>query len=259
VGNDRKREKKAEKAQTKEVKVSKFDGKFLNDTIFSRRQKQDEVEVKEVFAIEKGAPITWIRGRKDKFIVTQKDKVGSVPGGDNTSDIKVKVETGTEGKEQDDDVEYIGRSSTASGDTANYDRAYFDSLTPFDVDGILAWDDDDAKGHSNEVHEPIAFSTPPKRSAYHSRPLSPVTRKKIQFSTPPSRYGANNPRVASSAPRSQATQRSPVQGASCDDDGSQREWVRPQTMAELFELKKRQMDQKAKWAVAHALRNSRTV
>ena len=82
VGSDRKREKKADKAQTKEVKVSKFDGRFLNDTIFSRKQKEDKVEVQEVFAIEKGAPITWIRGRKDRFIVTQKDTVESVSGGD---------------------------------------------------------------------------------------------------------------------------------------------------------------------------------
>jgi hypothetical protein len=189
--------------------VSKFDGKFLNDTICSRKQTQDKVEVQEVFAIEKGAPITWIRGRKDKCIVTQKDTVQSVSGGDVTSDIKVKVDTGMEGSNvPDDEVEYIGSSLTALSDMANDARAYVDSLTPIEVDDILAWDDDEAKGHSNEVNEPFAFSTPPKRSAYHSRPLSPVTRKKIQFTTPPSRNGANNPRVASTAPRSQATQSS---------------------------------------------------
>jgi hypothetical protein len=36
----------------------------------------------------------------------------------------------------------------------------------------------------------------------------------------------------------------------------QQQWVRPTTMVELYALKKKQMNEKAKWAVANALKSN---
>ena len=311
VGNDRKRDQKIEKVSGE--KVSKFDAKFLSDSIFARKssQKDDvgmvsyEDDLKEVFAIEKGASTDWIRGRKDRYIVSKIDLGKSVPGGDDT-EIMVKQEPGVFDCThlEDDDVQYVGNSFSALRDEnrsgllgvvlreeeslaatrsslkkaldekrSSLKKAldekialevslsrkkdaevYIASLSPMDVADIMAWDDNEpTTPQSNYAAEPLAFTTPTKRrGSYNSMPLSPVTTRTLQL-TLPHRQG-----LMSTQGLSRAVRRS-QEGSSCADDESQQEWVRPRTMEELFALKRKQMDQKAKWSVNHALKNSRSV
>ena len=324
VGNDRKRDKKIEKVSPREVGVSKFDARFLKDSIFARKssQKDDvgipsyEDDLQDVFAIEKGASIDWIRERKDRSIVSKIDLGKSVPGGDDT-EIMVKQEPGERGSThvEDDDVQYVGSSVPALRDEnttqkrsgllgvvlpdeesltrycedaatrSNLKKAlneniapelllsrrkdaevYLASLSPMDVEDFMAWEDDKPTiPQSNEVKEPFVFTTPTKKKPYNSRPMSPVTRERIQM-TLPDRHGVMTTRTVSRAvsrsqgnpaPNKQGS--SCAEGSSCADDGSQQEWVRPRTMQELFALKRKQMDQKAMWSVNHALKNSRSV
>ena len=279
VGNDRKRDQKIEKVS--EEKVSKFDAKFLNDSIFARKSSQkDDVEddLKEVFAMEKGASTDWIRGRTDRYIVSKIDLGKSVPGGDDT-EIMVKQEPGERGSThlEDDEVQFVGNSFSASlADAATRSslkkvldenmvlevslsrkkdaEVYIASLSPMDVADIMAWDDNEPTTlQSNDAAKPFAFTTPTKRRGpYNSMPLSPVTTGKLQF-TLPHRQGIMSTQALSRAVRISQ------EGSSCADDESQQEWVRPRTMEELFALKRKQMDQKAKWSVNHALKNSRSV
>ena len=279
--------------------MSKFDAKFLNDSIFARKSSQkDDVEddLKEVFAIEKGASTDWIRGRTDRYIVSKIDLGKSVPGGDDT-EIMVKQEPGERGSThlEDDEVQYVGNSFSAlrdenrSGllgvvlreeeslaDAATRSslkkaldenmvlevslsrkkdaQVYIASMSPMDVADLMAWDDNEPTTlQSNDAAKPFAFTTPTKRRGpYNSMPLSPVTTGKLQF-TLPHRQGIMSTQALSRAVRISQ------EGSSCADDESQQEWVRPRTMEELFALKRKQMDQKAKWSVNHALKNSRSV
>ena len=241
--------------------MSKFDAKFLNDSFFARKpsQKDDvgmtscEDDLHDVFAIEKGASasLDWIRGRKDRYIVS---KIALIK---DDTDIIVKQEPGEWRSTllEDDDVEYVGSSSSNKTldeemalevlGTKNDVQVYLATLSPMDVENMMAWDDEELTvPQSNEFKEPFVFTTPTKRS--------PNELTEHAFTTPTKKV--KEPAITT------PTKRGPVNGRplSTVSRESQQEWVRPRTMEELFALKRKQMDQKAKWAVNHALKNSRS-
>ncbi len=291
VGIDRRREKKAEKVLQREEKVPKFDAKFLNNSIFDRRslqkdsvgmQSHDE-ELVDVFAIEKGAPIDWLRGRRDRYIISDINLEKSAPDGAG-DEIMVKEEPGIQGSSgiEEDDVQYLGSSASAlrgEGATSSLKKAiernmaaeislsrkkeadaYCSSLSPMDVEDIMTWDANElTTPELTQVEEPFAFSTPTKRGPISSRPLSPVTRKKIQLPSPDRPCVAITRTVPRNFRGSQAGQASNLNGSSSAENASQEEWVRPVTLEELYALKRKQMQQKTKWAVNNALKNSKSV
>jgi hypothetical protein len=291
VGIDHRREKKADKVLQREGKVPKFDGKFLNNSIFDRRSLQKdsvgmvshEEELVDVFAIEKGAPIDWLRGRKDRYIISDINLEISAPDGAG-DEIMVKEEPGIQGSSgiEDDDVQYIGSSASAlrgEGATSSIKKAieknmaaevslsrqkeadaYCNSLSPTDLADILTWDANERTAPElTQMKEPFAFSTPTKRGPIHSRPLSPVARKKIQLPSPDRPGVAITRTVPTNFRGSQASQAPILNGSSSAEKASQQEWVRPVTLEELYALKRKQMQQKTKWAVNNALKNSKSV
>ncbi len=237
--------------------MSKFDAKFLNDSFFARKpsQKDDvgmtsyEDDLHDVFAIEKGASLDWIRGRKDRYIVSKIDLIK------DDTDIMVKQEPGEWRSThlEDDDVEYVGSSSLnkASDEEMALEvlgikkdvQVYLASLSPMDVENMMAWDDKEPTvPQSNELKEPFAFTTPTKRGPNEVKEhafTTPTKKVKEPAFTTPTKRGPFNGRPLSPVTRQ-----------------SQQEWVRSRTMEELFALKRKQMDQKAKWAVNHAMKNS---
>jgi len=159
------------------------------------------------------------------------------------------------------------------------DIEYLHTFSPQDMTDFMTWDVDDADT-TIEVKEEAVFTTPTKRGPSNSRPMSPPNRKKIQLNPEQNRGSMSTSRIPVTSPSSRAVQgnythgllpnkRVPVSVSGnrevqrtqhhMTSDAvatQQQQWVRPTTMEELYALKKKQMNEKAKWAVANALKSN---
>jgi hypothetical protein len=159
------------------------------------------------------------------------------------------------------------------------DIEFLHTFSPQDITDFMTWDVDDADT-TIEVKEEAVFTTPTKRGPSNSRPMSPPNRKKIQLNPDQNRGSMSTSRIPVTSPGSRAVQGNYTHGllpnrrvpvsvpghrevqrtqhhmTSDAVATQQQQWVRPTNMEELYALKKKQMNQKAKWAVANALKSN---
>ncbi len=125
---------------------------------------------------------------------------------------------------------------------------YCQDLSSSDMTDYLTWDDGETtpkNGDYGNIGDPDVFCTPTKRTQGPNEFCTPT--KKISFNT-----GPLTPTTGDDW-----TDTLPIVGERDNNDiGFD---VRPQTREKLLLKKKKQMEEKTKWAVANALKQSRTV
>ncbi len=137
---------------------------------------------------------------------------------------------------------------------------YLHTFSPHDMAEFMTWDDNDAdtaievKREPFEVKEEPVFTTPTKRGPSNIRPMSPVGRKRIQLNPGQNLGSMSANRLPVSSTTFQEVTRINTQVMLATT------WIPPSTPRhdkEFYARKKKQMDQKAQWAVTNALKNNK--
>jgi hypothetical protein len=280
VGSDRKREKKAEKPHRKMSSVARFDAKYIDGKFFERNatHKADEEELHEVWAIEKGTGEVKIKTEPSDERNTEEDGdvqfVGCMQSKSiHTSQQQSKLQKEiiqfekclTEKCSNPDVVSTLKMSlDTNLAPVMSLHRAkeaqeYLNSLSPQDMTEFMTWGIDDADTAIEVKEEPV-FTTPTKRGPSNIRPTSPEGRKKVQLYHDHN-LGSMSTRVVvpGSSPSSPASNGYGTYTYGSLSNRRVGERVTPPNTEEFYARKKKQMDQKAKWAVANALKVNKTL
>lgn len=138
-------------------------------------------------------------------------------------------------------------------------QEFLKTFSPQDMAEFMTWEGDDSDTAIVVKEEPV-FTTPTKRGPSNIRPISPEGRKKVQLYHDHN-LGSMSTRVVvpGSSPSSRASNGYGTYTYGSLSNRRIGERVRPPNTEEFYARKKKQMDQKAKWAVANALKVNKTL